>query len=98
MHGESLKLSKTARQVRILCVKLGKSVQNGPPKARVGGKETSGVLVKHTFGSKSRCFAYTKPHFAKTRVCAGPELVTKVTSEFAEACFSKRNMNMLMYM
>ena len=37
MHGESLKLSKRARQVSILDVKVRKSIQKGPPKARVGG-------------------------------------------------------------
>ena len=51
-----------------------------------------------TFVVRKLGFTVVKPHFAKTRVFIGPELVIKFTSDFADACFSKSNMNMLMYM
>ena len=36
------------------------------------GRSTSGVQGKHTCALESRCFAWGKPHFAKTQVCEAP--------------------------
>ena len=88
-------IAKKHRKTKPYSLKTSpKDFRQTPPRRKFGGGGgPSGTVVKHIFFLKTQ-FSLGKTTFSENHVFEGPEQVTKVTCEFAEARISKWNMYM----